>query len=83
MAEVLDLNAGTLKSDVDSGRLFRVQCGITVANLNAVLDKKGLALINMGAYDGQTVSGALSTGTHGSGAAYGPMASFAVHCPRD
>ncbi len=53
-----------------------VQAGITVRNLTAELDNRGLALINMGGFDGQTISGTLSTGTHGSGMAFGPLASF-------
>ncbi|GAB1319298.1 D-arabinono-1,4-lactone oxidase [Madurella fahalii] len=57
--------------------LLHVQAGITVKNLKVELDNRGLALINMGGYDGQTISGTLSTGTHGSGIAFGPLASFA------
>ncbi|OAA58484.1 FAD-dependent oxidoreductase [Niveomyces insectorum RCEF 264] len=56
------------------GPLVRVEAGITVCDLNTELDNRGLALVNMGAYDGQTFAGALSTGTHGSGIAYGPLA---------
>ncbi|MEP6795629.1 MAG: FAD-binding protein, partial [Saprospiraceae bacterium] len=41
--------------------------GITIRRLNRLLDKMGLALENMGAVDFQTVSGALMTGTHGTG----------------
>lgn len=57
--------------------LLHVQAGITVRNLKVELDNRGLALINMGGYDGQTISGTLSTGTHGSGITFGPLASFA------
>ena len=57
--------------------LVYVQAGITVKNLKVELDNRGLALINMGGYDGQTISGTLSTGTHGSGITFGPLASFA------
>lgn len=45
----------------------KAQAGIRIKCLNKALDKMGLALINMGAFDWQTVSGALSTGTHGTG----------------
>lgn len=76
LANAVAVDAAVLKDSAEPATLFRVQCGITVKDLNLALDKANLALIDMGAYDGQTVSGALSTGTHGSGAAYGPMASF-------
>ncbi|CAK7205275.1 hypothetical protein SEUCBS139899_008042 [Sporothrix eucalyptigena] len=59
-----------------SRRLARVQAGITIRELNDELDNRGLALPNMGAYDGQTIAGVMSTGTHGSGIAFGPMASL-------
>lgn len=58
-----------------SRKLARVQAGITIRDLNIELDNRGLALPNMGAYDGQTVAGAMSTGTHGSGITFGPMTS--------
>lgn len=41
--------------------------GITIRRINRILDEKDLALENMGAVDFQTISGALMTGTHGSG----------------
>ena len=42
--------------------------------LNALLEAAGLAMTNLGDIDQQTVAGALSTGTHGSGATYGGLA---------
>ena len=42
--------------------------------LNRHLDDNGLALSNMGGYDAQTVAGVMSTATHGSGIAFGPIA---------
>ncbi|CAK7264727.1 hypothetical protein SEPCBS119000_001142 [Sporothrix epigloea] len=59
-----------------SRKLARVQAGIKICELNDELDNRGLALPNMGAYDGQTIAGVMSTGTHGSGIAFGPMASL-------
>ncbi len=41
--------------------------GITIRNLNLKLTENKLALINMGGIDHQTVAGAISTGTHGTG----------------
>ncbi|HEU0250040.1 MAG TPA: D-arabinono-1,4-lactone oxidase, partial [Solirubrobacteraceae bacterium] len=59
--EVLDV-------DRDSG-LVRVQGGITIAALNAQLAEHGLALENLGDIDVQSIAGAISTATHGTGAA--------------
>jgi L-gulono-1,4-lactone dehydrogenase len=53
--------------------LIRVEAGIRVRELNAHLDSLGLALRNMGGYDGQTLAGVISTATHGSGLGYGPI----------
>lgn len=47
--------------------LVRAQGGIRIKCLNKALFKMGLALDNMGTFDWQTISGALSTGTHGTG----------------
>jgi len=80
MSKVLPIDATVLKdrSLVAKGSttLFSVESGITIEELNKVLDKGGLALPNMGAYDGQTIAGAISTGTHGTGADLGPIASY-------
>lgn len=45
----------------------KVQAGIRLKDLNKELDKIGLALINLGSIDHQSLAGALSTCTHGSG----------------
>jgi L-gulono-1,4-lactone dehydrogenase len=66
----------SLRENAQVQTLINVQAGITVKNFKAELDNRGLALINMGGYDGQTISGTLSTGTHGSGVTFGPLASF-------
>ena len=47
--------------------LVRVQGGITLAKLRSVLASHGLAFSSMGDTDAQSIAGALSTGTHGSG----------------
>lgn len=57
-------------------KLVRVEAGIRVRELNAHLDRMGLALANMGGYDGQTIAGVISTSTHGSGIRFGPLSSF-------
>jgi hypothetical protein len=57
-------------------RLVRMECGLTVRELNQILDQRGLALMNMGSFDGQAICGAMATSTHGSGLAFGPMCDF-------
>jgi FAD-linked oxidoreductase len=51
-----------------------VRSGTTLRRLNADLDALGLAMRNLGDIDAQTISGAISTGTHGTGAALGGLA---------
>ncbi len=48
--------------------LVRVEAGISLRELNPRLQAMGLALPNMGDVDPQSVAGAVSTGTHGTGA---------------
>ncbi len=48
-------------------KLVTVQAGIKLWHLNNLLDKEGLALLNLGSIDQQSIAGAISTGTHGSG----------------
>lgn len=47
--------------------LLTVQAGIKLWQLNEYLDKQGLALANLGSIARQSIAGAVSTGTHGSG----------------
>jgi len=56
--------------------LVQVECGLTVRELNDILDERGLALFNMGGFDGQAICGATSTSTHGSGISFSPMCDF-------
>jgi FAD-linked oxidoreductase len=51
-----------------------VQAGITIAQLNEELDKQSLALENLGDINYQTISGAISTATHGTGVQFGGIA---------
>ena len=53
--------------------LVRVLGGTPLRALNAALDREGLALPNMGGYDAQTITGVVSTSTHGSGLRWGPF----------
>jgi FAD-linked oxidoreductase len=57
------------------GPLVTVQAGMPLSTLNTVLAEHGLALPNLGDIDAQTVAGAISTGTHGTGAAHSTLAS--------
>jgi L-gulonolactone oxidase len=61
-----------------AARLVTVQGGMSLGTLNRVLAEHGLALPNLGDIDTQTVSGALATGTHGTGARLGCLSTFAV-----
>jgi L-gulonolactone oxidase len=69
----LDLNRLDAVTAVD-GTSVTVQAGIPLHRLNAVLDGHRLALTNLGDIDRQTISGAISTGTHGTGARFGGLA---------
>ncbi len=64
---------GVVDADTTNG-LVTVRSGTTLRELNAALDRLGLALANLGDIDAQTIAGALSTGTHGTGARFGGMA---------
>ncbi|MFG3709452.1 D-arabinono-1,4-lactone oxidase [Micromonospora sp. NPDC047730] len=72
--ELTALDTG-VRVDVDR-RLVTVPAGITLCALNDLLAAHGLALPNLGDIDAQTIAGAISTGTHGTGAAYGCLSTF-------
>ena len=74
--KVLKLDETVLKNNVATATLVHAECGIRIRDLNEELDKRGLALLNMGGYTAQTIIGAISTGTHGSGITLGPLADF-------
>ncbi|HEX4436096.1 MAG TPA: D-arabinono-1,4-lactone oxidase [Solirubrobacteraceae bacterium] len=55
--------------DVDrSSGLVRAQAGITIHELSLALAGHGLAMENLGDIDVQSIAGAISTATHGTGA---------------
>jgi len=66
----LDALRGVLDADRESG-LVRVGAGTVLRDLNEELAALGLALENLGDIDAQTLAGAISTGTHGTGASFG------------
>ncbi len=73
----LDMSSLSGLVAVDSASaLARVRAGTTIAALNQALSAHGLALPNLADVDVQTVSGALATGTHGTGAAYGCLSTL-------
>ena len=64
----LDRLTGILSVDQSSGTV-RVAAGTPLHELNGALERVGLAMVNLGDIDRQTIAGAVSTGTHGTGAA--------------
>ena len=55
-----------------------VQAGIHLYELNEQLAKHGLAMPNLGDIDRQSIAGAVSTATHGTGAGLGNIATMIV-----
>ena len=60
--------------EVDDDGLVTVGAGTPLHRLNAELVRRGWSLTNLGDIDRQTVAGALATGTHGTGARFGGLA---------
>jgi len=60
----------------DSKNLYFVQCGVSIGELNRYLRLQGKSLKTSGASNGQTIAGALSTGTHGSAIDTGSVQDF-------
>jgi L-gulonolactone oxidase len=69
----LDHLAGVQSADAATG-LVTVGAGTPLHQLNAELEARGLSMSNLGDIDAQTVAGAISTGTHGTGAELGGIA---------
>jgi L-gulono-1,4-lactone dehydrogenase len=70
---VVPADDGILRTPGPGRALVRVEGGTHLHTLNDALDRMGLALPNMGGYDAQTISGVVSTSTHGSGLGFGPF----------
>jgi L-gulono-1,4-lactone dehydrogenase len=71
MSEGTMIDLGELSGVIDAdraSRLVEVGAGTVLAELNEELHRLGLAMENLGDIDRQTVAGAISTGTHGTGA---------------
>lgn len=72
---LVDLAAltGVVEADAATGRV-KVHAGTRLSDLNRLLFERGLSLSNLGDIDQQTVAGAISTGTHGTGLRLGGLA---------
>jgi FAD-linked oxidoreductase len=73
----LDRMTGIREIDHDRG-LVTVRAGTPLHELNRLLASHGLAMANLGDIDRQTISGATSTGTHGTGETLGGLATQIV-----
>lgn len=72
----LDDLPGVLTITADR-RTARVPAGWSIKRLTAALWEEGLALANQGDVNPQSLAGAMATGTHGTGADLGSLATFA------
>jgi L-gulonolactone oxidase len=69
----LDRLAGVVRADRETG-LVTALAGTRLHALNETLWELGLSMTNLGDIDVQTISGAISTGTHGTGLNFGGIA---------
>lgn len=69
--------SGLLAVDSERGQV-KLAAGTHLHQLPALLAPHGLAMENLGDVDAQTIAGATSTGTHGTGAAFGGLANQVV-----
>ena len=67
MNRLLGHPAASTPSPIEGEHLVRVEAGMSLHELNRQLLALGLALPNLGDVDPQSVAGAISTGTHGTG----------------
>jgi FAD-linked oxidoreductase len=76
---LLDLSdlTGMVAIDSERGRVT-LRAGTRLHQVPAILAPYGLAMENLGDIDRQSISGAISTGTHGTGARFGGIAAQVV-----
>jgi FAD-linked oxidoreductase len=74
---MIDLSAMRRVLAVDSDEVT-VEAGITLHDLGEELHSRGLAMENQGDVDPQTLAGAISTATHGTGGRFGNLPSQVV-----
>ncbi|MBY0426556.1 MAG: FAD-binding protein [Cytophagales bacterium] len=63
---------------IDAENLVLAQCGVSILEINRELKMQNKALPTSGASDGQTIIGAMATGTHGAALEVGSMQDFAL-----
>lgn len=73
----LDDMQGLVSADAATGRATLL-AGTRLHRVPALLAPYGLAMENLGDIDRQSISGAISTGTHGTGAGFGGLATQVV-----
>jgi hypothetical protein len=61
-----------------NGGLYLAQGGLNIRDLNDTVEADGQSLKTCGASNGQTIAGAVATGTHGSAFQFGAMPEFIV-----
>ena len=76
LLELRDLS-GLVSVDADRGRVTLL-AGTRLHRVPSLLAPFGLAMENLGDIDRQSISGAISTGTHGTGARFGGIAAQVV-----
>lgn len=76
---IINLDRFRAVLDVDEESMqVTVQSGIRLRDLNRQLGTRGLALENIGSIDAQSLGGAISTSTHGSGVTFASMSNKVV-----
>lgn len=70
--------AGLLLSTAQRKRYAKVSASARIHEVNDFLDARGRSMPMMGAFSGQTLIGAMSTSTHGSGYRHGTLADEVV-----
>ncbi|HXH36892.1 MAG TPA: D-arabinono-1,4-lactone oxidase [Plantibacter sp.] len=73
----LDALSGIVRVDRDRQQVTLLG-GTRLHQLPALLEPHGLAMANLGDIDRQTIAGAISTGTHGTGLGFGGIATQVV-----
>jgi FAD-linked oxidoreductase len=68
----LDALTGVVRADPTSG-LVTLRGGTRLRDIPGLLAPFGLAMTNLGDIDSQSISGAISTGTHGTGSRFGGL----------
>ncbi len=69
----LDAMSGLVSADASTG-LVTLHAGTRLHQIPGLLGPHGLAMENLGDIDAQSIAGAISTGTHGTGGRFGGIA---------